>query len=309
MSLISLIAALLLEQWRPLADRRHLLSPLARYVSYLERQFNAGESRHGVLAWCLAIIPAVLGAWGLFALSSYASPLAALVFNVAALYVTMGFRQFSHYFTDIQLALKEDDLSRARELLGVWRGMNCGDLSREEVSRLSIEGALAASHRHVFAVVFWFVVLPGPSGAILYRLAEFLRRSWADARSGNHELARFGRFAHDAFAVLDWLPVRVTAAAFAVVGDFEDAVYCWRGQADKWADKALGIVLAAGAGALGVRLGMPILSGGEVLDRPELGVGEPADIAFLDSTVGLVWRALVLFLLMLLIIGVAKIVS
>lgn len=308
MSLISLIAALLLEQWRPLSDRRNLLTPLSRYVEYLERQFNAGESHHGVIAWSLVMLPAMTGIWLFYWLASHVSPLAALVLNVLTLYVTMGFRQFSHFFTAIQLALKEDDLSRAGNLLTEWR-KNCGNLGREEIVRLSIEGALIASHRHVFAVIFWFVILPGPSGAVLYRLASFLDKAWGIGNRGDGDLGRFGKFAHDAFEFLDWLPVRITAAAFAVVGDFEDAVYCWRTQASRWHDRALGIVLATGAGALGVRLGMPLEMNGVVEDRPELGVGEYAESGFLDSTVGLVWRALVLYLLMLLIIGVAKVVS
>lgn len=276
---------------------------------YLERQFNAGESHHGVIAWSLAIVPAVLCIWLVYWLAIHVSPLAALVLNVLTLYVTMGFRQFSHYFTAIQVALKEDDLARARNLLEEWRGSSCGNIGREEIVRLSIEGALTASHRHVFAVIFWFVVLPGPSGAVLYRLASFLDKAWAGERLREGDLGRFGKFAHDAFEFLDWLPVRITAASFAVVGDFEDAVYCWRTQASRWKDRALGIVLATGAGALGVRLGMPLEINGDVEDRPDLGVGEYADSGFLDSTVGLIWRALVLYLLMLLIIGVAKVVS
>src|SRR6266702_1085002 len=93
------------------------------------------------------------------------------------------------------------------------------------------------------------------------------------------ELERVGHFARLADAALDWLPVRFPAAAFAVVGNFEAAVYCWRTQAATWPDPALGIVLASGAGAIGVKLGMSIVEGGEVLDRPELGLGDPADRA------------------------------
>jgi len=307
MGLISLIAALLLEQWRPLADRRYLYSQVARYANFLEHQFNAGEAQHGVVAWLVAVLPPVLLAWLVHALLFRWSPLFALAFNVLALYLTMGFRQFSHYFTDIHLALKQDDLARARELLAAWRGHNCGELSREEVARLTIEEALAASHRHVFAVVFWFVLLPGPSGSILYRLAYFLRRRWS--ASETPELVQFGRFAKQTFDTLDWLPVRFTAAAFAVVGDFEDAIFCWRTQAARWSDPALGIVLAAGAGAIGVRLGNPVVIQGTVVERPELGLGEEADAGFFDSAIGLVWRSLVLWLLMLLLLGVASAVS
>src|SRR5438552_15081002 len=169
MSLLSLVAALLLEQWRPLADRRYLYALLARYATFLEGLFNAGETRQGAIAWVIAVLPAVLGAWLVYMAAYRASPLLALLLNVSALYLTMGFRQRSHYFTDIHLALKEDDLAKARDVLSSWRGADCSNLDREAVTRLAIEEALVASHRHVFAVVFWFVFLPGPAGAILYR--------------------------------------------------------------------------------------------------------------------------------------------
>jgi cobalamin biosynthesis protein CobD/CbiB len=307
MSLISLIAALLLEQWRPLADRRYLFSPVARYATFLERQFNAGEPQQGMIAWLLAILPPVLGVWLVYTFAYKASPVLALLLNVGALYLTMGFRQRSHYFTGIQLALKEGDIGKARELLGAWRGRSCAGLDHESVVRLTIEEALVGSHRHVFGVVFWFVLLPGPAGAVLYRLAMFLDHRWGTYEAP--ELEPFGRFTRRAFAVLDWLPVRFTAAAFAVVGDFEDAVYCWRTQASKWPDPELGIVLASGAGAIGVKLGMPIIEGGTTVDRPEVGIGEDADTRHLDSMVGLVWRALVMWILMLLLVSVAAAAS
>jgi adenosylcobinamide-phosphate synthase len=148
-------------------------------------------------------------------------------------------------------------------------------------------------------VLLWFVILPGPSGAILYRLAAYLAGRWKG-------LAGFGEFAQRAFYLLEWPAVRLTAASFAVVGDFEDAVYCWRTQARSWPDPNEGVVLAAGAGAMGVRLGMPIQEMDGVVPRPELGVGEPADGPFLDSTVGLLWRALVVWVFVLIVISVAR---
>jgi adenosylcobinamide-phosphate synthase len=303
MSLIALIAALLLEQWRPLVQQRYMFSLAARYAMFLEQQFNAGEAEHGIVAWMVAVLPPVLGTWALHALLWRASPLLALGFDVVALYFTMGFRQFSHHFTEIHLALKQDDLAKAREVLSLWRGHRRDDLDREAVVRLTIEQALVASHRHVFGVVFWFLLLPGPTGAVLYRLAAFLKRRWA----GSHgDTGRFGRFSAQALGLLDWPAIRVTAVAFAIVGDFEDAIYCWRTQAAQWPDRGVGILLAAGAGAIGVKLGMPILEDGTLIDRPQLGVGDDADTGFLDSTVGLVWRALILWLLVLLLLGLAN---
>ncbi|MSQ51133.1 MAG: CobD/CbiB family protein [Betaproteobacteria bacterium] len=305
MALISLIVALLLEQWRPLSDRRYSHTAITQYAAYFEHQFNAGENQHGVIAWMLAILPLVLGAWLVYALLAFVNPLLALAFNVAALYFTMGFRQFSHYFTDIQTALKENDLPRARAVLSQWRGHDCAELPMENVVRLTIEQALAASYGSVFSVIFWFVLLPGPSGVVLYRLSHYLEQLWG--RADSPELSAFGRFSLRAFALIDWLPARLSALTFAIVGDFEDAIYCWRTQAARWMDPTMGIVIAAGAGALGVRLGNPYLRDAQPVPRPELGLGDEPDLAHLDSTVGLVWRTLVLWLAMLFLLGIASV--
>ena len=300
MSLFSIAVALILEQVKPLAQQRFVLTPLTRYAHFLEEHYNDGELRHGMMAWMLAVLPAVIAVFALQWLLARTQPLLVLILNVGVLYLTMGFRQFSHYFTDIHMALRMGELERARALLGQWRGCSAEQFSSNEVARLAIEEALIASHRHVFAPLLWFVVI-GPAGALFYRLALFFWSQWGPSENGP-----FGEFARRAFAATDWLPLRVSAAAFAIVGDFEDAVFCWRTQAARWPDAALGILLASGAGALGVRLGSPIHAVGEVNLRPELGVGEEADADFMQSTIGLVWRTLVLCLLLLALFWVAS---
>ena len=299
MSALAVIAALLLEQWRPLGERKSYFSALAAAAEWLERSFNSGEGRHGMIAWLVGVLPVLAASLAAYYLLLWVHPLLALAFNVVALYFTLGFRQFSHYFTDLQLAIRTGDVDRARELIGQWRGEPAQHRSREEVIRLAIEEALVASHRHVFGVLFWFVLLPGPSGAILYRLTVYLRRRWRG-------LGSFGEFAERACRALEWPAVRLTAASFAVVGDFEDTVYCWRTQAPAWPDPDAGVILAAGAGALGVRLGMPLTAIEGVEVRPEMGVGETADAPFLDGVVGLVWRALVVWVFLLMLLALAS---
>ena len=163
----------------------------------------------------------------------------------------------------------------------------------------------------MFGVLVCFVLLPGPCGAVLYRAAAFFADQWG--RRTDADAGSFGTFSQQAFAVIDWLPLRVTAAGFAVVGNFEDAIFCWRTQADKWPDghlgNGIGIVLASGAGALGVRLGMPLVEAGEIADRAEMGTGDEADVDFMQSAVGLVWRALLLWLLLLLLLGLASLIG
>lgn len=306
MTILAIILALTIEQFRPLAISR-INDVLAQWSRLLENRFNAGQHSHGVAAWLVGVaLPSVL-VLVVQALAAWSNWLLALLLDVAVLYLTMGFRQFSHHYTEIQLALRLGDLDRARQLLAEWQGRSAESLGSGDVARLAIEEALAAAHRHVFAVLLWYVLLPGPCGAVLYRVSAVLAERWRQVPEGRDD--DFFKFSGQVFGIIDWLPLRCTAAAFAVVGDFEDAVYCWRNQAGEWQDRELGIVLASGAGALGVQLGRPVVEGGELNDRSELGVGDPADVDFMQSAVGLVWRAIVLWVLLLFLLGLATLVG
>ena len=304
MSLLSLIAVFLIEQLQPLDYRRIVADPLSAWADFIESRCNAGEYRHGVIAWCLAVLMPVLLLGALYGVLYWISPLLAWALNIVVLYLTMGFRQFSHHYTEIQLALRLSDLPRARQELGAWLGRSVDNLGSEDIARLAIEQALVASHRHVFAVLLWFVLLPGPCGALIYRFSAIVHERWRLGDVAGQ--SDFSAFSRHIFGMIDWLPLRATASAFAIVGDFEDAVYCWRTQAAQWPDRDLGIVLAAGAGALGVQLGMPLVDGSELTDRAALGLGDPADVDFMQSAVGLVWRATVLWMLLLFLLGLAS---
>jgi len=302
MSLFSIILALALEQVKPLSGAR-VDALLAAYARQLEAWFNAGEHHHGIVAWCVgAALPAAI-VLGLQIALLWFAPLLVVVLNVGVLYLTVGFRQYSHYFTDIHMALRAGELDRARSLLGEWRGVNSERCNSGEVARLAIEQALLQSHRHVFAPLLAFALL-GSAGAVLYRLSLAFSRLWGE--QGDRVSQEFARFSRQAHSIIDWLPQRATAAAFAVVGDFEDAIYCWRTQAQVWPDASAGILLASGAGALGVRLGMPLQAGLEGDDRPILGTGDDADADFMQSTIGLVWRTLVLGVLLIALFWVAS---
>lgn len=311
MSLLALIAALLLEQLKPLAERKALHAWLLGYVDYFQQHFNSGEYGHGKTAWWLAVVPMVAAVVLVYCGLNYLHPVLSLTFNILALYLCLGFGQFSHFFTDIQQALLRDELDEARGLLSRLRGTNSHELNAEEVARVTIEVSLLALHRHLFGVIVWFVIfsllgLGGAAGALLYRLGLELRTHWADKLSiDDLNESKFDRYARQMCARLEWLPIRMTATTFAIVGNFEDTVYCWRSQAVNWTDSEAGILLASAAGASGVRLGLPITQDGVLLDRPELGVGDKANDAALQCAIRLVWRSLVFMLVVLFMLSLA----
>lgn len=303
MTFLSIVAALALEQWRSL-DRDN---PFARaffdLADSIERRFNGGEAQHGVIAWVLAVMLPVLAMAVISGLLADMGALLAWAWSVGVLYVTMGFRKFSGRLREVQEALAREDLDGASAALYQLRGQPGEGMSRSEAARVAIEEGLLLSHRYVFGVVFWFVVL-GPAGAMLYRCAADLAERWGCRAEA--ESVVFGRFALRAFEVIDWIPVRLTAIGFAIVGDFEEAIYCWRTQAASWSPEGQGVLLASGAGALGVRLGETLQRHGGISYRPALGSGEEADTEHMRSAIGLVWRALVFWLAVILVVGAAR---
>lgn len=311
MSLLSLLAALLLEQFHPLSSRNYLFAAMNGYVDFFEKHFNAGEHKHGKIAWLIAMGAPLMSVAVIYWVLHTLFPILAWLFCALILYLSMGFRQFSHHFTQIHQALRDGQLNDARTILSEWQGKASDELNAEELARVTIEQALLASHRNVFGVMFCFIISMllglGPIGAILYRLTQFLNQRWGINQAG--ELGKFGAFAHKANYWVEWLPIRLTAATFAIVGNFEDTIYCWRNQAGSWQDPEAGIVLAGGAGALGVRLGQTILQDGLPNHRPELGIGDDADADFMQSAIGLVWRALVFWMILLLLLSLSNLVS
>ena len=303
MTLFALILALILEQVRPLGAALRMLAPVGSIAEGMSRRLNDGSVGHGRIAWLLLVglstFATAVAYWLLWELQ----PLFAFVFNIVVLYLCMGFRHESHSFTEIHLALRMGELDRARTLLAAWRGGRYDEASASEIARLSIEMALVAAHRNRFGGGFWFVILPGPSGAVMYRVARLLAETWGRRRDA--EFGAFGVPAQRAFDAIDWLPVRITATVFSVVGNFEDAVYCWRSQAVLWPERSSAILIASGGGALGVKLGMPVHESGGIVDRPEMGLGSEAGVDHMQSTVGLVWRALLVCLFLLVLLAAA----
>jgi cobalamin biosynthesis protein CobD/CbiB len=211
--------------------------------------------------------------------------------DVAVLYLTLRFLATVAQVSAIEAELRAGNVVAAAERLAQWQGEPLESAEAGTVSRLAVEQALREAHHGTFAPLFWFLLLPGPIGLVAYPLALRATQTWEHLVESDER--DFGWFAARAFHAVDWIPQRLTGFVFAVVGDFEDALFCWRSQAAQWVRPEEGIVLASGAGALGVRLG-------------DLGLGEPAREDALASLAGLLWRALIVWMIVYLLIAAIK---
>jgi len=318
MGFVALIFALLIEQGRSLPGDNAVHRAAIALADLVRGASDAGERQQGVFGWLVVVAIGVGGVALLEWIAMMLHPLALFVVHVAVLYLTVGFRQFSHAFTEIQIALASDDAEGARRVLERWlRQADPDDLSdrprREtpvnEICRQAIAHALVAAHRHVFGPLFWYILLPGAIGPVLYRFAEMLARRWgsAVAEGASRVEEPYGYFATRAYRAIDWLPARLSAAGFAIVGNFEDAVYCWRGAvAAGTTDDQRALLLASGGGALGLRVAEPALEARWAAGEQgfEWQGAEP-DASGLRSSVGLVWRSVVLWISLFAMITIA----
>lgn len=360
MSFFAVLFALLIEQARPLARGNWIHAAFRSWARWTSRNLDAGKPQHGWIVWTVAVlVPSIVTLVAHVALWAV-NPLLAFLWSVGVLYITLGFRQFSHFFTDIRDALDDGDEDAARELLAQWRQVNASELPRSEIVRHVIEYSVLAAHRHVFGVLVWFSVLAalglGPAGAVLYRLSEFVTRYWRhkakSLQAGEGASPALQAAASTAWGVIDYVPARITALGFAVVGSFEEAIDAWRNDPQRPAGGQEltvehhnnAIILAATSGAVNVRLGGAVLqtrfdsptpadfsaaSAGNRANHSSSGSssnsagvtsgildtatqatpGRAPQVAHLRSIVGLVWRSVVLWMVLLALLTLAKLIG
>ena len=324
MSFFSIFLALVIEQARPMSPSHFLHQWLRRWADWVASHVDGGTPSQAWMAWGLLVgVPAGLAVAIHWLLAYTVGWLFAVAWNVVLLYITLGFRQFSHHFTGIRDALNDGDEALARKLLAEWQQVEVNDLPRNEIVRHVIEHSILSAHRHVFGVFFSYALLSviglGPVGAVVYRVAEFAKRYWAPTTdhsthpqvNGHSEQiwvseSLRGR-ANLSWHAIDWLPARATAMGFAIMGSFEDAMDGWRHHAEKFPDDNDGVILAATAGAINVQLGGASL-------RPELPgscstPGRSPEIAHFAQVVGLVWRTVVMWLVLVALLSLANLLG
>ena len=306
MSFFSILFALLIEQARPLKDENFLHTQVRNALSWTVRQLDTGQASHARLTWVVVIlVPAVLTALVHWALLIWLGWIAAVIWNVAILYLTLGFRQFSHHFTDIRDALDAGDEDAARGLLAQWMQIDASDLPRSEIVRQVIAHSVLNAHRCVFGVFAWYSLLSGlglgPAGAVRYRMAEYF--SALATRPASPHALLLSPALRDYVAVwwhrVDWIPARLTAMGFAFVGSFEDAIDRWRKYEAAMPGDNDGIVLAATAGA--VHIGLTEVDLQNAAPAPRLG--------HLRAIVGLVWRTVVMWMVVLVLLSLARLLG
>lgn len=294
-SVIVCVAAVLLDYWLGEPRRWHPLVGFGRLTARVEQLLNrlpetkAGSIFLGFLGLLLLILP-VLGVaeWLRWLLDGWLYA----VLQTVVLYLALSIRGLTEHGRAVSEALHRGDLSNAREQVGRIVSRKASDLDEHGVAGAATESMLENGADAVFASLFWFLVA-GIPGVLLHRMANTLDAMWGYR---NERYLYFGRFAARLDDVLNWVPARLTALTYCLLGDRSLAWQCWRSQAPRWDSPNAGPVMAAGAGALAVSLGGPAPYASGIRQRPLLGVGPAATAETIDAAIALVQRGVWLWL-------------
>lgn len=318
--MIAVVVSLLFEQWRPATHWpvQRIDALLRAAIDGLPERLDGGREWHAWLGWSLAVgLPALL-AWAIGAALGLLLGLLCFLFIVMVLYFTLGFRLFSHRFTAVRDGLAARRLDLAGAALADWQG---GPLAPtggrmpattpETIARQAIERGIGEAGRWLFGGLFWFALLPGASGALLYRAADRVALRWSSGPVASLHPG-FAQVSATALRWLDGLPARLAAGGFALVGDFTGAVEGWQGASRERPGEPRALMVAAALGALGIAASAPAAERASSRDGSAGfeasgtfdafdGAGWDADsyavaVRQMDGAASLVWRSLLVWL-------------
>ena len=227
---------------------------------------NSSLKRLGIMAWSIVVLPFVIFAallqWGLSDL-----PLFSALIGGVVLYLGMGWQSLLSHAMAIANPLENDDMTAARQAVGMIVSRDTSELSEEAIASAATESVLENGADAIFSAIFWFCLL-GIPGVVLYRLSNTLDAMWGYK---NTRFIQFGWCAARMDDVLNYIPARLTALSYTVLGNTSVAIKAWRQQGKTWKSPNAGPVMASGAGAINVSLGGAAVYHGELQQRPALG--------------------------------------
>ncbi len=310
--LVTVLLAFLLDYLLGEAKRFHPLVGFGNWAIWLEKKFNGKTINSsvtkllGVLAWLLAVSPItilfiVFQKWLGNAVGE--GHWITIVFSAFVLYLAIGWKSLLQHAMNIATPLIKGDLMQARFGVSMIVSRDTNSLDEKGIATAATESVLENGGDAIFSALFWFLIL-GVPGVVMYRLSNTLDAMWGYK---NERFLHFGWCAARIDDVLNFIPARLTALSYALVGNTVLAIKCWHQQGLNWKSPNAGPVMAAGAGALNVSLGGAAQYHSQMQHRPPLGpqfnnTAGSASIVNGNSIVkacGLVNRALWLWLFVL----------
>ncbi len=273
-----------------LADPRtgHPVAGFGAAATRVERLSYRDSRVAGVVH--VAVLVGAVGALGaaLQRLARRCGPAWSVAATAAATWVSLGGTSLARTGSAMSERLRGDDIDGARRLLPALCGRDPEQLDAAGLIRATVESVAENTSDAQVAPLLW-ACIGGVPGVLGYRAVNTL-----DAMVG-HRSPRYTRFGWAAARlddVANYVAARATAGltvlcAPIVGGSPAGAVAAWRRDARRHPSPNAGVVEAAFAGALGVRLGGPTRYHYDMQIRPVLGDGRSPTVTDLHRAVRL----------------------
>ncbi len=288
--LFAVLLAIVLDHLIP--DRQGI-KPFVWYRDWaesIEERFNGSKRIHGIGAVILATLPIIAGVLLVHYILGQLGWIFRFAFDVVVLYLCVDVHRLGKTANAVSGALQSGDFNEANENLRELTGKDASEKTEAGIARAAVEGVLKQGNSLIVSPIFWFILL-GPVGAVLQRLSCILDSLWGHR---DERFAEFGWAAARFDDLLGWIPARITALSYALMGSFEDALHCWRKRVGVWSDINSGPLLASGFGAMHMQL-CEAEEESEYEERLSDLTVIP-DAAHINRVVALIWRVLLLWL-------------
>jgi adenosylcobinamide-phosphate synthase len=280
------------RRYHPLVGFGWLANQLEARLNRITQHDKPQQRWLGAVGLFLLLIPFIMLAFWLCRQSSISA-----LANMLLLYFALGHKSLHEHANAVTHALSNNEEALAKTTASY---MVSRDSAAIEPIPATVESVLENGNDGVFGALFWFFIAGG-AGALAFRLANTMDAMWGYKTPRYYY---FGWAAARLDDVLDYVPARLTALTYALLGNTRLALQCWKTQAPLWDSPNAGPVMAAGAGALNVKLGGAARYQDEWHERPILGAGEPPIASDIERALTLVRHGVYGWLIIALLLGV-----
>lgn len=298
--ILTVITALLIDRVLGEPNRFHPLVGFGNAASVLEKRLNRKSQEPcqqlflGGFAVAVLILPCV-AAFTL--LNSVATSSLNTICNVLLLYWAIGHQSLRQHALRVFDQCQAGNLTGSRQQLSMIVSRNTEELDQRQVVQATVETVLENGSDAVFAPLFWFCLIEalfgiGGVAVLVYRLSNTLDAMWGYR---NARFNYFGRVAARLDDILNYLPARLVALSYALLGKTSLALRCWREQSPALKSPNAGPVMTAGAGSLNVRLGGPAYYHKVYTDKPYFGSDIAVAVTDITRSLKLIRNAIILW--------------
>lgn len=292
------IAALVLDRVWGEPKRLHPLVLWSYLPQFLERHLNKQQKWQGVLALLLAVLLPLSVLLAAFSLLRE-NPIAHTLLSALCLYCVIGWQSLRQHGLAVADALAID-LTQGQAAVARMVSRDTAQMQEADVVKAGLESLLENGADAIFSAIFWFFLL-GPIGAVAYRLINTLDAMWG------YQTPRYQNFGYCAAKLddaMNYIPARLTALSYALLGNTRLAIHSWRLQAKLCVSPNGGPVMCAGAGSLNVQLGGGAVYHGQWRDKPIMGGGDLPNRQHIAKAIKLIDQTVYLWLAVITLVAV-----